>query len=370
MVLITAGFSGSTANGVATMMYSTVTAATPNTPGASSLVEAVSGDHQSGPVGTMLGAPVVLAVVDSYRNFVPGATVTFAATNATVSTASAQTDASGRASAQVTLGPVAGAATVTAAVAGLPPVTLHFTATANASMPIITGVVNGASFQPSISAGGWVTVQGTNLSATTRQWGDQDFVNGALPVKLDNVSVTINGKSAYVYFISPKQLNVLAPADAALGPVAVQITNSAGTSAPFTAMKLDLAPALFPFTARYPAAVHTDASYVGPANLIPGAVTRAAQPKETILLFGTSFGATTPATPIGMLFPNAEPLAQTVTATVGGSPAAITGYLISPGLYQFNLVVPDLPDGDAVLVISIGSARTPDGLFLALAKGT
>ncbi len=111
-------------------------------------------------------------------------------------------------------------------------------------------------------------------------------------------------------------------------------------------------------------------AYVDPANLIPGTVTRAAQPNETILFFGTSFGATDPATPIGMLFPNAAPLAQTVTATVGGSPAAITGYLISPGLYQFNLVVPDLPDGDAVLVINIGSARTPDGLFLALAKGT
>ncbi len=155
----------------------------------------------------------------------------------------------GRASAQVTLGPVAGPAIVTATVAGLPPVTLHFTATANPSLHSISGVVNGASFQPGISAGSWVTVQGTNLSATTRPWGAQDFVNGALPVKLDNVSITINGKSAYVYFISPKQLNVLAPADAAVGPVAVQITNPSGPSAPFTAMKLDIAPALFPFTA-------------------------------------------------------------------------------------------------------------------------
>ena len=36
--------------------------------------------------------------------------------------------------------------------------------------PAIASVLNGASFQPGIEAGSWVTIQGTNLANTTRTW--------------------------------------------------------------------------------------------------------------------------------------------------------------------------------------------------------
>src|SRR5579864_3957142 len=64
--------------------------------------------------------------------------------------------------------------------------------------PVITGVVNGASFLPGIAAATWITIQGTGLSVTTRGWGGSDFVNGDLPVELDSVSVKVNGIAAYV----------------------------------------------------------------------------------------------------------------------------------------------------------------------------
>ena len=41
-----------------------------------------------------------------------------------------------------------------------------------------------------------------------------------MPTSLDGVSVTIGGKPAYVSFISPGQLNVLAP-DVPAGPITV-----------------------------------------------------------------------------------------------------------------------------------------------------
>ena len=47
---------------------------------------------------------------------------------------------------------------------------------------------------------------------------------------LDVVSVTVVGKPAYVYFIGPTQLNLLAPADATEGAVPVQVMTTQGRS--------------------------------------------------------------------------------------------------------------------------------------------
>lgn len=367
-VLLAGGISTDTSLGPATLTYSSISAAMSTSVGSPTVLYAVSGDNQSATAGTALASPLVVAVVDSHRNPVPGATVSFTAVGATVNPASAQTNSKGQASTQVTLGSAAGPITVTASATGLAPVAFNLTATANPLLPSITGVVNGASFLPQFVAGSWVTIQGTNLSATTRPWSASDFVNGALPIQLDNVSASINGKAAYIYYVSPKQLNVLAPDDPATGPVAAQVTNSAGVSNTFTANKAALSPALFLFTSPYPAAVHSDGTYVGPPQLIAGATTTPAKPNEIILLFGTGFGPTNPIITTGFVFTNPAPLAAGVTATVGGMPANVQGFLISPGLYQFNLTVPNLPDGDAPLAIAIGGLSTQDGLLLNVAQ--
>jgi hypothetical protein len=93
------------------------------------------------------------------------------------------------------------------------------------------GVVNGANFLPGIAPGTWITIRGSNLSAATRIWTDSDFSGNNLPTQLDGVSVTANGKPAYVYYISPTQLNVLAPDDPAQGgSVPIQVTTPYGKS--------------------------------------------------------------------------------------------------------------------------------------------
>ena len=48
-----------------------------------------------------------------------------------------------------------------------------------------------------------------------------------------------------MYYISPTQINVQAPNDAATGPVNVTVTNNSQTSAPFTAQLQAVAPAFF-----------------------------------------------------------------------------------------------------------------------------
>ena len=106
------------------------------------------------------------------------------------------------------------------------------------------GVVSGASFQPGIVPGSWLTIKGSNLSPVASDTWDKAIVNGNLPTSLDGVSVSVGGKPAYVYFISPGQINVQAP-DVGAGPVPVTVTTPSGTSAAVTATVVAQAPAFF-----------------------------------------------------------------------------------------------------------------------------
>ncbi len=74
------------------------------------------------------------------------------------------------------------------------------------------------------------------------------FSGSNLPTQLDGVSVTVDGKAAYVCSISPTQLNVLSPGDAAQGSVPVQMTTALGKSNVVSALEATFSPALFTFS--------------------------------------------------------------------------------------------------------------------------
>jgi uncharacterized protein (TIGR03437 family) len=233
------------------------------------------------------------------------------------------------------------------------------------------GVVNGASFLPGIAPGTWITIQGANLSATTRSWTGSDFSGSNLPTQLDGVSVTVDGKAAYVYFISPTQLNVLSPDDATQRAVPVQVTTAQGMSNIVDATETALSPALFTFSQQggmYAAAVRADGTYIGPPNLISGLTTVPASPGETILLFGTGFGPTTPPTPIGQLIDSA-PLANQVIVQIGGVAAnTLFAGIVTPGLYQFNVVVPNVPNGDNAVSLEVSGSSTQPNVFMTIQR--
>ncbi|MBS1859407.1 MAG: hypothetical protein JST11_28795, partial [Acidobacteria bacterium] len=91
-----------------------------------------------------------------------------------------------------------------------------------------SGIVNGASFQPGIVAGSWVTIEGSSLSPVNDTWANA-IVNGKLPTSLDGVTATIGSQRAYLYYVSPTQINLLAP-DIPAGPTQVTVTTPAGAS--------------------------------------------------------------------------------------------------------------------------------------------
>jgi uncharacterized protein (TIGR03437 family) len=221
--------------------------------------------------------------------------------------------------------------------------------------PNVTAVVNDASFAAPIASGSWVAVFGTNLApeSSNRKWNEStEIVNGKLPISLDGTSVKVNNKDAVVEFVSPGQINIQPPDDTATGPVPVVVTTASGASNTFMVNLAAFAPGLFPATAPYIVAQHADNSYVTSAS--------PAKPNETIILWGTGFGAASPAVPAGQVFSGANKLVGTVTATVGGvSVTPDFAGVVGAGLVQINLKVPgSAATGNVPVVLTVGGAST------------
>jgi uncharacterized protein (TIGR03437 family) len=235
------------------------------------------------------------------------------------------------------------------------------------------GVVNGASFQSGIAADSWVTILGTNLAPTTDNWGNS-VINGTLPTTLDGVSVTMDGNPAYISYISPGQLNVLAPG-LSPGPVTVTVTtpNGAVSVSTVTASLYGLyAPAFFLWPANQPVATRTDFSPAAKSGSIAGATTVPAKPGDIIILWGTGFGPTNPAAPVGVVVPLGQiyTTATMPAVTINNVPAMVLSAALAPGsagLYQIAIQVPNtLTDGDWPIQASIGGVSSPSNVLLTV----
>jgi uncharacterized protein (TIGR03437 family) len=236
--------------------------------------------------------------------------------------------------------------------------------------PLITGISNNASGAPAIESGSWVSIYGTGLAATTRNWQASDFSGNNLPTTLDGVSVLIDGKKAAISYVSPGQLNVQAPTDTASGPVQVQVNNSYGT-ATGTATLQNYSPAFFTFQTKYAAAVHnSDGVYVAPAGSFGSAATsRPAQPGESLQIYATGFGPTTPAVPAGQLVAKAAPLSDLtqLRVTIGGMAATVQfAGIVAAGEYQINVTVPQVPNGDQPILATIAGVSSQTGVSIPI----
>ncbi len=259
-------------------------------------------------------------------------------------------------------------------------IAVSYSATANGSVtfpgnavpgqPTIASVVNGASLLPGIAPNSWVTIYGSSLASTTDNWNNS-IVNGALPTILDGVSVSIGGQPAYIAYISSGQINLIAPT-VSPGPVAVKVTNGTVTSAAFTVTSGEFSPAFFAWPGNQVVATHLDFSVAAKAGTFSGLTTIPAKPGETIILWGTGLGPTTPAAPVGSLVPvnQTDSTPTPPTVTLNNAPVTVSGATLTPGavgLYQVDIQIPSpLADGDYAVQVSVGGATSPLGLILTV----
>ena len=343
------------------------------------------GNNQTGQAGQALANVLKVQLMGRAGTGVAGVTVNFAVTSgtATLSAPSTQTDASGTAGVGVTMGPNAGTVVITATAPGTGMTALTFTETATTPppvcavpQPLVTSVNSAGDFggSPTFAPGSWLEIKGTNLAQSTRPWQGTDFSGVNAPTSLDGVSVTIDGKNAFVSYISPQQINVEAPADGASGPVALVVTVAACPSAPVTVQEAASAPGLLapssfnPAGTQYLVAVFPDGTFVGNPNLIPGVAFRPAAPGDTITAYGIGFGGVTPAIAPGTITGVQNSLGN-VTASFGSTPAAVGYAGLEPGvvgLYQFNVTVPNVPDGDYPITFQMGAIQTTQKVYLTV----
>ena len=239
------------------------------------------------------------------------------------------------------------------------------------STPASTQILNATGEAATISQNTWVEIKGSNLSQTTRIWGGGDFdaVTGDMPTSLDSVSATVNGKLAYIYFISPAQVNILTPLDSSTGSVPVEVKTAFGTSSVTTVTMQTNSLGFFAFNSdKYAAATHADGTFLGPATLYPG-LTTPAQPGETIVLYANGFGlVSTSITPGSSSQGGTLPTLPVVT--IGNLPCqVIFAGLVAVGEFQFNVVVPAAaPDGDNALSATYNGFTTQSGVFVTVQR--
>ncbi len=234
-----------------------------------------------------------------------------------------------------------------------------------ASTPSINtqnGVVNGASFQAGIVGGSWVTIYGANFTTVTDTWANSDFSNG-LPMSLDGLSVKINGQPSAMYFVSPTQLNVQAPAPIS-GNVTVQVFQNGAASNTVTAEALANGPALFTYTAGsavFPAAVFPDGTIIGDPAV--NSQTQKAHPGARLLLYATGLTSS----PAGQLINAAIPVSDKLAVKIGTSDATVEFVgLVAVGEFQINIVVPTLPSGNYPVTLTIDGQTSQSNVIIPI----
>ena len=242
-----------------------------------------------------------------------------------------------------------------------------------AAKPAVTpgGVVPIYSSATTIQPGSWVSIYGTGLANTTAAW------TGNFPTTLGGTSVKIDNKLAYLWSVSPTQINLQAPADSATGTVNVVVTTAAGS---FTST-VTLAPygpsfSLLP-ASNYAASIILTPSgsgaYGGGAYDLAGPSgfftfsTRPVHAGEILTLFGVGFGPTNPVVTPGKVYSGAAPTTNTVSVTIGGAAAKVLfSGIVEAGVYQLNVIVPQVASGDQPLQATVGGVSTPSNVLIAV----
>ena len=235
---------------------------------------------------------------------------------------------------------------------------------ANAPNYTAAGIVNGASFAPGLAPNTIVSIFGTNLAWGTQSLVASDIAGGVMPTSLGNVEVYFEGWPAYLYYVSPAQINLLVPSELLPGTFQFWVDRQ-GTRGPIVTVTLQsAAPAMFQFATGAVIATHSDWSVVSSAA--------PAVAGEIITLWATGLGNTNPELEDGVLPAGAQSLSQLsqFEVLINGTALAPSSILyagVAPGfagLYQVDLRLPDQLPANPEIRLGLAGIMSPAGLIL------
>ncbi len=229
-------------------------------------------------------------------------------------------------------------------------------------------IVNSASnVAGALSPNGLATIYGENLSWGTRAVAANDITGGMMPVTLGGVRVYVSGWSAFLYYVSPKQINFLIPPRVPLGEVDIWVFREGVTGLKARVKLYEAAPGLFQTGEDLVVATHADGKVVTPES--------PARPDEIIVLYASGLGRTDPDVIPGRLVTGAATLLRRTEfkVKISGEDLEDSRILyagVTPGfagLYQVNLRLPEsLPDNTFLQIWAGDQAST--ALRLAVAS--
>ena len=295
---------------------------------------AVSGDRQLPVLSGALPDPIVVRLTDANNLAYAGARiVATASAGGSVTAGAVMTDAQGQAAFRWTPGPAA-ASELQLALGGVAGVSL--TISSGSAAPVITAVVNAASFVEGLAAGGLQTVTGVNFAG-----GQKATAAYPWPASLGGVQVLLNGSALPVFYVSDTQINFCVPPDAAQGTGVLTVVTPSGTQATSAVNVAPFQPGIF-------------AGAVLHAGTAVSAVTTAVSAGDYIEIYCTGLGPTHAV----------NGLQQTLVAPVvfvGATPVTpvFSGLTGVAGLYQVNVQVPGgLAPGMQPLLMSVSGAHS------------
>ena len=247
-----------------------------------------------------------------------------------------------------------------------------------AAPPAISGVITSSGFGgfTSIAPGAFIEIYGSNLAADSLNWSNA-FNGVNAPTSLAGTTVTIGGQPAFIAYDSPGQVNALVPSNVGTGQQQITVTTAIGTSNSYTvnvnptAAGL-LAPAYLNIGgAQYVGALFPDyQTFVAPPGAISGYASRRAKPGDVIVIYGIGFGPVTPNIPAGQIVPGNTALTLPFQIFFGSAQATLQYAGLAPslvGVYQFNVVVPNIPPSDAVPVtFTLGGVNGAQTLYTSV----
>ena len=258
-------------------------------------LQAVSGGGQLAKEGTAFADPLIVQVNDNSAP-VQGATVNFVVTSgsATLSAASATTNAQGQAQVTATAGGTSGPVVITAsAVSSGTTYSQAFDLTVIPPGPTITSVLNAAGYAQAPEAASpcsLVTIYGTGF-ALGLQGVAAPFI--APQTQVAGVSVQFGGVSAPILYVANvngvESMSAQVPCTVS-GTVPMVVTADSAPSQPFSVNVSQFSPGIFQFVdtdgQTRAVLVRQDGSFISLAN--------PARPGDTLRMFVTGLGQTTP----------------------------------------------------------------------------
>jgi uncharacterized protein (TIGR03437 family) len=216
--------------------------------------------------------------------------------------------------------------------------------------PPAIGIVNAASFQPGLAPGGLFSVFASNLSADvatplTLPW----------PASWNGISVKINGTPAPLAYVSATQINAQVPFGTSPGRGVLTIESNGVSSRPVNITIQPTAPGIFTDTSGHAAALNQDFTPNQPQN------PAASGSYISVYLTGQGMVDQPPADGVAAPSDSVANTTAETTATIDDMPVTVSFSGLAPGyagLGQVNLLVPDLPAGDHLLVVTIGGVRS------------